>query len=178
MKNGIDSEDIDSGLYDLIHRRKCQNRCMRAVTQRVTRAEVFVRGEIVGRIGPGLVVLVAIRDGDSEGDCDALAEKLVGLRIFRDDAGKMNRSILEIGGSMLLVSQFTLYGDVRRGRRPSFVEAADTELAESLFDRVVSCVRERGVAVETGRFGEMMMVELANDGPVTLVIEVEGGRVA
>lgn len=132
---------------------------------------------MVGEIGSGLMILVAVRTDDTGADVEAMADKLLGLRIFRDTDGKMNRSIQETGGSMLLVSQFTLYGDVRRGRRPAFVDAASPDLAEPLFDRLVKRVADGGVAVSTGVFGAMMEVALVNDGPVTLVIEVAGGKV-
>lgn len=150
---------------------------MRAVVQRVSRATVTADGEVIGEIGRGLLVLVAAAPGDAEADAEALADKLVGLRIFRDDAGKMNRSVVEVGGSVLVVSQFTLYAEVRRGRRPSFVGAAPPEVAEPLLEAVVQGVAARGVSVTAGRFGAMMEVSLVNDGPVTLVIEVEGGSI-
>lgn len=150
---------------------------MRAVVQRVSRATVTADGEVIGEIGRGLLVLVAAAPGDAEADAEALADKLVGLRIFRDDAGKMNRSVVEVGGSVLVVSQFTLYAEVRRGRRPSFVGAAPPEVAEPLLEAVVRGVAARGVSVTAGRFGAMMEVSLVNDGPVTLVIEVEGGSI-
>ncbi len=150
---------------------------MRAVVQRVSRATVSIEGEIVGEIGRGLLVLVAAAPEDGEADAAALADKLVGLRIFRDDAGKMNRSVVDVGGSVLVISQFTLYGEVRRGRRPSFAAAAPPEVAEPLLEAVVRGVAARGVPVATGRFGAMMEVSLVNDGPVTLVIEVEGGSI-
>lgn len=150
---------------------------MRAVVQRVSRATVTADGEVIGEIGRGLLVLVAAAPGDAEADAEALADKLVGLRIFRDDAGKMNRSVVEVGGSVLVVSQFTLYAEVRRGRRPSFVGAAPPEVAEPLLEAVVRGVAARGVSAAAGRFGAMMEVSLVNDGPVTLVIEVEGGSI-
>ncbi|MFP5332041.1 MAG: D-aminoacyl-tRNA deacylase [Acidimicrobiia bacterium] len=149
---------------------------MRAVLQRVSRAAVTVDGEVVGSIGPGLAVLVGVGPGDTVREADALADKLVGLRIFADAEGRMNRSVAEIGGAILVVSQFTLYGDARKGRRPSFVAAAPPEVAEPLVERVVSSVQAAGIGTATGRFGAMMSVELCNDGPVTLVLELADGR--
>ncbi len=150
---------------------------MRAVIQRVERAQVTVDGEVVGAIGPGLLLLVGVARGDGPGDVSAIASKVAGLRVFRDDEGRMNLSVSEVGGSVLVVSQFTLYGDVRRGRRPSFVEAADPVGAEALVDGVVGELRASGLAVETGRFGAMMAVALVNDGPVTILLETRDGRV-
>ncbi len=150
---------------------------MRAVVQRVTRAAVRVDGETVGEIGRGLLVLVGAAAGDGPADAAALAEKLAGLRIFPDDEGLMNRSVVEAGGAVLVVSQFTLYGDVRRGRRPSFTAAAPPEAAEPLVDLVAEGLQRAGVPCATGRFRAHMEVELLNDGPVTLVLEVAGGRV-
>lgn len=152
---------------------------MRAVVQRVSSASVTVGSELVGSIDGGLLVLVGVTHDDTEGDAEALAAKLAGLRIFPDSDGRMNRSVLDTGGGCLVVSQFTLYADVRRGRRPAFTAAADPEIAEPLVDRVVSRLVSEGVEqVATGRFGAMMTVTLVNDGPVTLVIETSGGRVA
>jgi D-tyrosyl-tRNA(Tyr) deacylase len=147
------------------------------VVQRVARAAVRVDGETVGEIGSGLLVLVGAAAGDGPGDAAALAEKLAGLRIFPDDEGRMNRSVVEAGGAALVVSQFTLYGDVRRGRRPSFTTAAAPETAEPLVDLVADGLRRAGVTCATGRFRAHMEVDLLNDGPVTLVIDVAGGRV-
>ncbi len=144
---------------------------MRACIQRVTEAHVIVDGVETGRIGRGLVVLLGIGHDDSEAEFNWLAEKIVGLRIFEDDAGKMNRSLAEVGGAMLVVSQFTLYGDCHRGRRPSFTDAAPPELAEELYLAFASKVQERGVEVATGRFREHMRVSLVNDGPVTLWLD-------
>lgn len=149
---------------------------MRAVVQRVSRAEVRVAGEVVGSIAQGLAVLVGVTHADTMADAEALAEKLAGLRIFADEAGAMNLALPEVGGSILVVSQFTLYGDARRGRRPSFTDAARPQLAESLVERVVSRLREAGLVVATGRFGTRMEVDLVNDGPVTLLLQTEGGR--
>lgn len=143
---------------------------MRAVIQRVSEARVRVAGETVGEIGHGLAVLVGFGVDDQDEDLEWLAEKLWGLRVFRDDEGRMNRSALETGGELLIVSQFTLYGDVTRGRRPSFVRAAVPEVAERLYDGLVERCRRIG-PVETGRFGAMMELELVNDGPVTLQVE-------
>jgi len=144
---------------------------MRAVVQRVSRAEVRVDGEVSGRIGVGLVVLVAAGDDDGDDDVAYLAEKIVGLRIFADDAGNMNRALMEVNGALLVVSQFTLYGDARKGRRPSFVKAMAPGPAEQLYEKFVAAVRRSGAPVETGRFRAMMQVELVNDGPVTLLLD-------
>ena len=144
---------------------------MRALVQRVSRAEVRTDGSVIGRIDRGLVVLVGFTHGDDERQVTWMAEKLVGLRIFADDEDKLNRSVLDIGGSVLVVSQFTLYGDAVKGRRPSFVDAARPEIATPLYDRFVAALRERGVPTETGKFGAVMEVELVNDGPVTLWID-------
>ena len=144
---------------------------MRACIQRVTEARVTVAGETVGQIGRGLLVLLGVGQGDGPEQAQWLAEKIVGLRIFEDDQGKMNRSLDEVGGAMLVVSQFTLYGDCRKGRRPSFIEAAPPELAERLYEQFVEAVGQQGVTVATGRFREHMLVSLVNDGPVTLVVD-------
>ncbi len=144
---------------------------MRAVVQRVKSSEVTVAGTSVGRIGPGLMVLLGVARDDAPRDAEYLAAKIVHLRIFEDDAGKMNRSLLDCGGAMLVVSQFTLQGDCRKGRRPSFVNAAPPEKGETLYQYFVDQVRGMDVTVETGRFGAMMAVSLVNDGPVTLVID-------
>jgi D-tyrosyl-tRNA(Tyr) deacylase len=150
---------------------------VRAVVQRVSWARVRVDGETVGEIGPGLLVLVGAAAGDTSAEAAALADKLSGLRIFPDDEGRMNRSVAEAGGAVLVVSQFTLLGDLRRGRRPSFTEAAPPEVAEPLVDQVVEHLRRAGVPCATGRFRAHMEVELLNDGPVTLMLEVGEGRV-
>jgi D-tyrosyl-tRNA(Tyr) deacylase len=144
---------------------------MRAVVQRVTRASVAVDGQIIGQIGPGLLVLLGVARDDVEDDACWLAEKIAFLRIFPDDAGKMNRDLTEVGGAMLIVSQFTLHGDCRKGRRPSFVDAAGPDKAIPLYESFVRSVKELGVPVQTGEFGAMMQVELVNDGPVTLIID-------
>ena len=144
---------------------------MRVVVQRVSRAAVRVDGETVGAIGRGFVVLAGFAPGDDEPVLAWMADKLAGLRVFGDAEGKMNLGIVEAGGAMLVVSQFTLYGDASKGRRPSFVGAAPPEQAEALYDRFVALLRERDVPVETGRFRAMMDVELVNDGPVTLLLE-------
>jgi D-tyrosyl-tRNA(Tyr) deacylase len=148
---------------------------MRACVQRVSEARVTVDGAVTGQIGRGLVVLLGVGQGDGDAEARWLAEKVVGLRIFEDDAGKMNRSLVEIGGAMLVVSQFTLYGDCRRGRRPSFTAAAPPELAERLYESFADAVRAAGIEVATGRFREHMLVSLVNDGPVTLWIDTEEG---
>lgn len=144
---------------------------MRAVIQRVTYAKVEVEGAIRGEIGPGTLVLLGIAKTDTPEDADFLAAKAVQLRIFNDAAGKMNRSLLDAGGAMLAVSQFTLYGDCRKGRRPSFDDAAPPEQARQLYERFIDAVRRSGVRVETGVFQARMAVTLENDGPVTLIIE-------
>jgi D-aminoacyl-tRNA deacylase len=144
---------------------------MRAVVQRVSRAKVSVDGEVSGEIGRGLLVLLGVRKDDAEQDAEYLAEKVIGLRIFEDDEGKMNRSVGEVEGALLAVSQFTLYGDVRRGRRPSFDEAARPEGARSLYEHFVGKIRAAGLRCEVGRFQEMMQVELVNEGPVTILLD-------
>ncbi len=144
---------------------------MRAVVQRVTRASVKVEGQITGEIGKGLLVLLGIGRDDTEADADYLADKVAGLRIFEDDAGKMNLSVMEIGGAVLAVSQFTLFGDVRRGKRPSFDAAAPPDRARELYDYFVACIRVSGLPCETGRFQQMMQVELLNAGPVTILLD-------
>ena len=144
---------------------------MRAVVQRVRSCEVTVAGESVGRIEAGLLVLLGVAVADETRDADFLAAKIAHLRIFEDDNGKLNRSLIESGGAMLVVSQFTLLGDCRKGRRPSFVKAAPPAEGEKLYTRFVDQVRRLGLTVETGRFGAMMDVALVNHGPVTLVID-------
>ena len=139
--------------------------------QRVSSARVEVAGKTVGSIGKGLLAFVGVARDDVDDDARTTASKISGLRVFNDDDGAMNRSLLEAGGSILAVSQFTLYGDVRKGRRPSFIDAAPSESAEVLFDRVVDLLRRDGIAVETGVFGASMLVELTNDGPVTILID-------
>lgn len=150
---------------------------MRAVIQRVSRAQVTVGSELVGQIGIGLLVLVGVGPEDGDAEVELLADKLVGLRIFPDDEGRMNRSVQDVGGGVLVVSQFTLYGDARKGRRPSFAGAAPPEVAEPLVADLAARVATAGVQVATGRFGAMMEVDLVNSGPVTLILEVAGGRV-
>jgi len=144
---------------------------VKALLQRVTGASVSVAGEVVGRIGSGLVVLVGVAQGDTEKDAHFLAQKTVNLRIFTDEAGKFNLSALDINGELLVVSQFTLMADTRKGRRPSFVEAAPPEMAEELFEQFVAQVRASGLKVETGRFRQHMQVEIHNDGPVTIMLD-------
>jgi D-aminoacyl-tRNA deacylase len=144
---------------------------MRAVVQRVSRAQVSVGDEVVGKIGPGLLVLLGVSKSDAKSDADYLAGKILGLRIFDDENGKMNLSIAETRGAVLAVSQFTLYGDVRKGKRPSFDEAAPPQLARELYEYFVSKIREDGVTCETGRFQTTMQVELMNDGPVTILLD-------
>lgn len=150
---------------------------MRAVVQRVERAVVSVRGKTVGLIGGGLLVLVGVGHDDEPRDAAALAKKLVGLRIFSDDQGRMNRSIADTGGEMLIVSQFTLLADLRRGRRPSFVGAAAPDTAEPLVGEVARLVAAAGIPVATGTFGAHMKIDLINDGPVTVLLDVVEGKV-
>lgn len=144
---------------------------MRVVLQRVARARVTVEGRVVGEIGRGLLLLAGFTDGDTAETLRWMADRVVGLRVFTDAEGKMNRSVEEVDGAVLVVSQFTLYGDARRGRRPSFVEAARPEVAIPLYESFVAMLRATGCPVQTGEFGAMMQVELTNDGPVTLVLE-------
>ena len=144
---------------------------MRAVIQRVKESSVKVDSKITGKIGKGLLVLLGVAESDRPGDADYLSEKIIHLRIFEDENGKMNRSLLETGGEMLVVSQFTLLGDCKKGRRPSFVNAAGPEKANELYEYFVKKVRNKGISVETGQFRAMMDVSLINDGPVTLIVE-------
>ncbi|MCC6539356.1 MAG: D-tyrosyl-tRNA(Tyr) deacylase [Bryobacterales bacterium] len=144
---------------------------MKAVVQRVRRAQVTVAGEVTGKIGPGLAVLLGVGRDDSESDADYLVEKILHLRIFEDNAGKMNDSLMDAGGGILVVSQFTLYGDVRKGRRPSFEKAARPEEARRLYDYFLAQVRGRGLDVQAGIFQAEMQLELVNDGPVTILCE-------
>ena len=146
---------------------------MRAVVQRVNHAQVVVDGALVGRVELGLCVFVGVGQGDSESDAAALADKVVGLRIFEDDAQKMNKSLLDVGGALLAVSQFTLFGDVRKGKRPSFTEALEPVRAEALFAQFCQECRTRGARLETGRFRTQMQVLLENDGPVTILIDTK-----
>jgi D-tyrosyl-tRNA(Tyr) deacylase len=144
---------------------------MRVLLQRAARAEVRVESRVVGRIGRGLLLFVAFTQTDADDQLVWMADKVVGLRVFPDDEDKMNRSVVDVVGAILVVSQFTLYGDAVKGRRPSFIEAARPEVAIPLYERFIGLLRDRGVPVETGEFGEMMQVELVNDGPVTLWLE-------
>ncbi|HKD01790.1 MAG TPA: D-aminoacyl-tRNA deacylase [Terriglobales bacterium] len=144
---------------------------MRAVIQRVTRAQVSVNGELTGKIADGLLVLLGVARADTEADAQHLAEKIVGLRIFEDENGKMNLAVADAGGAILVVSQFTLYGDVRRGKRPSFDAAAPPARARELYEYFVARIRAAGLKCETGRFQEMMQVELVNQGPVTILLD-------
>lgn len=148
---------------------------MRSCVQRVSQASVTVDGQLIGQIGRGLLVLLGVAADDEESDARQLADKIVGLRIFEDDEGKMNRSVLEASGAMLVVSQFTLLGDCRKGRRPSFIAAAPPELGERLYELFVAEVAARGVSVATGRFRAQMQVSLVNDGPVTLLLDSRKG---
>lgn len=144
---------------------------MRAVVQRVSSGSVLIDGKIVGKIGKGLVILLGVRNGDTEADAKFLADKCVNLRIFTDENGKFNLSALDVKGELLAISQFTLYGDTRKGRRPSFIEAAPPEASEPLYEKFVDYLRESGLKVATGEFGAMMLVEINNDGPVTIIVE-------
>ena len=144
---------------------------MRAVVQRVSEASVRVGGELAGEIGTGLLVLLGVGVGDAESDADYLADKTVHLRVFPDDDGRLNRSCLDTGGAVLAVSQFTLYGDCRKGRRPGFTQAAEPDLAETLYERYVARLQSTGLSVARGRFRTEMAVALVNDGPVTLLLD-------
>jgi D-tyrosyl-tRNA(Tyr) deacylase len=146
---------------------------MRVLIQRVSEAAVAIDGEAVGSIGRGILILLGVRNGDTRKEADFLVEKSLNLRIFEDEDGKMNRSVLDEGGAVLVVSQFTLYGDCRKGRRPSYTDAAPPPVSEPLYEYFVQQVRNRGVHTATGRFGAMMAVSLVNDGPVTLLAEKE-----
>jgi D-tyrosyl-tRNA(Tyr) deacylase len=147
---------------------------MRAVIQRVSKGSVKVGGEIVGQVGPGLVVLLGVRHGDGEGEAEKLATKIAHLRIFADDQGKTNLSALEVGGEILIISQFTLYADCRRGRRPSFSDAARPEVAEPLLAHFVQALESAGISrLATGVFGAEMLVEIHNDGPVTIALDTD-----
>lgn len=146
---------------------------MRAVLQRVTQAAVTVEGQTIARIGPGLCILLGVGEGDTAAVAEELAEKVAQLRIFRDEAGLFNRSILDTGGEALVVSQFTLYADCRRGRRPSFSHAARPEVAEPLVEHFCRALRAAGVPTQAGVFGAMMLVEIHNDGPVTIVVDTD-----
>ena len=144
---------------------------MRAVVQRVSEGSVRVEGEVTGAIETGLMVLIGVGRGDTDKEARYLADKISGLRIFEDEAGKMNRSLEDVGGSMLVVSQFTLYGDCSKGRRPSFIDAAPPQEADALYTAFIEAVRFKGIPVKTGRFQTHMKVSLTNDGPVTLIVE-------
>ena len=148
-----------------------RQRTVRVVLQRVSRASVTVDGEVVGSIGAGFLALVGFTKGDGSSQLEWMAEKIAGLRLFADDEGKMNRDVKHVGGGVLVVSQFTLYADARKGRRPSFVDAAPPDEAKSLYERFVEKLAARDVPVETGSFGALMDVELVNDGPVTLILD-------
>ena len=147
---------------------------MRLLLQRVTRAAVAVDGEVVGRIGPGLMILVGVGHDDDEAVAAGMAGRVADLRIFRDEEGKTNRSLIDVGGSALVISQFTLYGDTRKGRRPSFLDAAPPALGEALYLRFADALAARGVPVSTGIFGAEMEVELVNDGPMTIWLDTSG----
>jgi D-aminoacyl-tRNA deacylase len=147
---------------------------MRSVVQRVNRAQVTIHEEMIGSIRLGLVVLLGIHTDDGEREARWMADKIVNLRIFEDEQGLMNRSLLDVGGEMLIVSQFTLYGDCRKGRRPGYSAAARPEIAEPLYEHVIQMVRQMGITTASGRFQAMMQVELVNDGPVTLLLDSSG----
>jgi D-tyrosyl-tRNA(Tyr) deacylase len=144
---------------------------MRAVIQRVLQAEVKVEGQQIGKIGKGLLIYLSVGKEDTVKDAQFMADKLVNLRIFADEAGKMNRSVLDIGGSILLVSNFTLHGDCRKGRRPGFDAAAEPALAQQLYEKVIELIAQQGIAVEKGAFGEYMQVSSINDGPVNFLLD-------
>lgn len=144
---------------------------MRAVVQRVKKGSVSIDGKIVGQINKGLVILLGVKNGDTEADAKFLADKCVNLRIFADKAGKFNLSVLDVAGELLAISQFTLYADTRKGRRPSFIEAAPPETSEPLYEKFIDYLQESGLKVATGEFGAMMLVEIHNDGPVTIILE-------
>ena len=146
---------------------------MRAVVQRVSQAKVTVENENVGEIGPGIMVLIGVADTDTDKDLKYIIDKVMNLRIFDDENGVMNRSVIDAGGSILAVSQFTLYGDARGGRRPSYIRAAKPEPADAMYERAVAAWRENGIHVETGRFRTEMMVSLVNNGPVTILLDSE-----
>ncbi|MBM4068012.1 MAG: D-tyrosyl-tRNA(Tyr) deacylase [Planctomycetes bacterium] len=148
---------------------------MRAVVQRVSEASVEIGGEVVGRVGCGLLILLGIKIGDRVADARWLAEKVVGLRIFADEHGKMNRDVTEAKGDVLVVSQFTLYGDCRKGRRPSFIDSAPPETAIPLYEAFIDAIRALGIPTATGKFGADMQVNLVNDGPVTLIVDSKNG---
>ncbi len=144
---------------------------MRAVIQRVSSGSVSISGKVVGKIGKGLVILLGVKNGDIESDAKFLADKCINLRIFTDEEGKFNLSALDVKGELLAISQFTLYGDTRKGRRPSFIEAAPPEISEPLYEKFIEYLKESGLTVATGEFGAMMLVEINNDGPVTIIAE-------
>jgi len=146
---------------------------VRLLLQRVIRAEVGVAGKVIGAIGPGLVVLIGVGYDDTESEADVLAARVIDLRIFRDEDGKTNRSLLDVGGELLAISQFTLFADTRKGRRPSFIRAAPPEMGERLYERFAAAVEARGVTVARGIFGAEMEVELVNDGPMTIWLDSE-----
>jgi D-aminoacyl-tRNA deacylase len=153
------------------HLKYNQDGHMRAVVQRVKESSVSVANQVISRIGPGLMVLLGVSESDTVDHAAYLADNIVHLRIFEDETGKMNRSVVEVHGEMLVVSQFTLLGDCRKGRRPSFIQAAAPEKAEQLYEEFINHVREKGVQVQTGKFRAMMEVALVNNGPVTLILE-------
>ncbi len=150
---------------------------MKALLQRVSSASVEVNNEIIGKVGTGLVILLGITEEDSDKDIATLAEKSLNLRIFEDDEGKMNLSLLDVKGSILLISQFTLYSDSKKGRRPSFINAAKPDIAIPLYEKFICELRKSGVNVQTGEFGAMMNVSLTNNGPVTIMLESQNGKV-
>lgn len=149
---------------------------MRAVVQRVTSGSVSIGGKIVGQIGKGLVILLGVKNGDSDADAKFLADKCVNFRIFEDAAGKFNLSALEVGAELLIISQFTVYGDTRKGRRPSFIEAAQPEISIPLYEKFIDFSKQSGLKVQSGEFGAMMLVQINNDGPVTIIVESKGQK--
>ncbi len=167
---GVD--DVDGGHRPVSVRAGDYDPAVRALVQRVSSASVTVEGQCVAAIGRGLLVLLGVRRGDGQSEVDWIARKLLALRVFEDEEGRMNRSVEEVGGEVLCVSQFTLYGDARRGSRPSWGAAAAGEVAEPLVEQVVAALREQGLTVETGRFAAMMEVASVNDGPFTVLVEV------
>ena len=150
---------------------------MRAIIQRTKQSSVLVDGNVIGEIDNGFVVLIGITHGDTKADIDVFVRKLIQLRVFEDDEGKMNQSLLQVNGSILSISQFTLYGSVRKGNRPSFTNAAKPSEAQQLYDYFNTCLKGKNIHVETGAFGEMMDVRIQNDGPVTIIMEIVDGKV-
>lgn len=155
----------------LVITKRSKGNCMRAVLQRVSNASVSVENKTIGKIEKGLVILLGIKQNDTEADAKYLADKCINLRIFSDDDGKFNLSALDVNGGILVISQFTLYGDTKKGRRPSFIEAARPEISKPLYEKFVEIIKSSGLSVASGEFGAMMLVEIHNDGPVTLIVD-------